>query len=336
MSPQTAAQTEHTSVVIRANLAKAEGAMTVIQRAQVALGTPEYEKQLISLVGRSTSIVAITGPDSYTECRNARIALKRVRVEIEKVGKAAREDAQLFSRGIIAEEKRLVSISSPEEERLHAIETTYDDKINAEKAERERVEAERVAKIKARIQEIGDDAVKALGKPPIVIQAMLAETEDIDINDSFAEFKEEAIQAKMATIVRLTQLHADAVKAETDRAELAKLRAEKEQREREQNAAAQELPATTGQDDSRNREASEQTNAQSEVGPTVQQPAPAASIVEAGHTILEATLRIEANTAVADRIVARNALLAFKDQYGRLSEFAAITRAILYYFKEHP
>lgn len=306
--------------------------LTIIQRAQVALGSPEYEKKLISLVEGSKIIVEITGSDSYAECHNARIALKRVRVEIEKAGKAAREDAQLFSRGMIAEEKRLVLISSPEEERLGTIETAYNERIKAEQAERERVEAARIATIQSSIQVIRDEATKAIGKPAIVIWAILETMKELEPDDSFAEFRVEAGQARDAAVARLTQLHCDTVEADADRAELAKLRAEKEQREREQQNAAAQIEGTQ-----------EQTGIALSVEPQ-SSGRPAAPAAPADVASLATGLLTGAGNTMRSPLMdptprqeARAKLLDFKNSdAGRMPEFAAITRAILYYFKENP
>lgn len=51
-----------------------------------------------------------------------RIALKRARVQIEKAGKIAREDAIKFQKDVISYEKKLIAVIEPEEDRLAAIE----------------------------------------------------------------------------------------------------------------------------------------------------------------------------------------------------------------------
>lgn len=54
--------------------------------------------------------------------RENRITLKKARVEIEKAGKAYREDANAFLKKVLSKEKELIAIIEPEEVRLKAIE----------------------------------------------------------------------------------------------------------------------------------------------------------------------------------------------------------------------
>ena len=103
-------------------------ALTVQERASVALGSAKHEAKLVELAKQSTAIVAITNPAAYKELHTARMALKTERVNLEKEGKAAREDATKFSKAVIVEEARLIAIIEPEERRLEAIQTEHDER----------------------------------------------------------------------------------------------------------------------------------------------------------------------------------------------------------------
>ena len=92
--------------------------LTVQARAAVALGSSKAEAELVELASKSKAIIAITNNDGRTECHTAAMVAKDARVNIEKAGKAAREDATAFSKAVIAEEKRLVDLIAPEEKRL--------------------------------------------------------------------------------------------------------------------------------------------------------------------------------------------------------------------------
>lgn len=129
-------------------------ALTVLERASLALGASEHEKRLVALAKQSHEIVEITNKASYTQLHTARMALKTERVNLEKLGKAAREDASKFARAVIAEEARLVAIIEPEEARLEAIQGAYDNRIAAEKAAREQAERDRIATIQAAIDDL--------------------------------------------------------------------------------------------------------------------------------------------------------------------------------------
>lgn len=63
--------------------------------------------------------VDVTNPEAV---KNSRLALKNKRVEVTKRCKEYRDDANAFSKAVIAKEKELVAIIEPEEERLQEIE----------------------------------------------------------------------------------------------------------------------------------------------------------------------------------------------------------------------
>src|SRR5574337_572738 len=100
-----------------------ETALTVAGRAAIAIGAPAYEIALVDLVKESASIVQIKDKSGYQQAHSARMRLKGTRVEIQKRAKDAREDAQAFSKAVIAEEKRLVALVCPEEDRLQGLKT---------------------------------------------------------------------------------------------------------------------------------------------------------------------------------------------------------------------
>lgn len=115
--------------------------LTVVERAAIALGTPEHEKKLRELVSQSASIVEIKNADARTQCHAAYMVLKNARVEIEKAGKTAREDATAFSKAVIEEQKRLVEITAAEEARLQGLRDVWDEAREVEKREKAEEEA---------------------------------------------------------------------------------------------------------------------------------------------------------------------------------------------------
>lgn len=215
--------------------------LTVIQRASVALGAAEHEKKLVALAKQSVEIVAITNPASYQQLHGARMVLKNERVALEKLGKAARDDATKFSKAVIAEEARLIQIIEPEERRLEAIQTAHDERAAREKAERERAEAERIARIQAAIEEIKSaDFLMTITDEAALIAVSLENAKAIVIDERFQEFSSLAELAKVQAVTKLTKLHAGALEYEAEqeqarkeREELARMRAAEEQRQRE-------------------------------------------------------------------------------------------------------
>src|SRR5574337_2192417 len=103
-----------------------ETALTVAERASVAIGAPAYEIALVDLVKESAGIVQIKDKIGYQQAHSARMRLKCIRVDIQKRAKEAREDAQAFSKAVIAEEKRLVALVCPEEDRLQGLQDVWD------------------------------------------------------------------------------------------------------------------------------------------------------------------------------------------------------------------
>jgi hypothetical protein len=215
-------------------------ALTVTQRAVVALGyNEETRKNLTTLAGESAHIVAITNDDGYKQVHAARMALKNTRVEIEKRGKAAREDATSFSKAVIAEEKLLIAIISPEEERLAKLQKEHDDKIEAERQAKILAEEQRAARIRERIEELRGCANLTPANGSKLIGEHIEDLEKLIVDDSFEDSRQQAEDAKAGGLARLRQLHAAAlaheqeqVRIAAERAELARLRAEQEARDR--------------------------------------------------------------------------------------------------------
>lgn len=220
-------------------------ALTVAERAAVALNSSEHERKLLELASASKSITEITNKAGREQCNSARMALKRVRVDIEKTGKAAREEAQAFSKAVIAEERRLISLTEPEETRLGKIQSEYDEKIAAEKRAREQAEAQRKADIQARIDEIRDLPATMIGQHSGVITECIGRVKALVIDETFAESKSQAEGARATALVRLDKMLTATVAAEAEALRLEQERAAQEvERQRlarekaEQEAAA--------------------------------------------------------------------------------------------------
>lgn len=222
--------------------------LTVVERAAVALGTAEHEKALVALVAQSATITLIKNNAGREQCHGALMTLKSARVSIEKAGKTAREDATQFSKAVIAEENRLVAITQAEEIRLQEIRNAWDEAREAEKQAKLHAEAGRVAAIRELIEEIRI----APGACPGKTSAELSEhAEDLRRQPITLEiFEELAGEAEVVRETAVEQLLIMAGRAFTreqedariaeERAELAKLRAEQEERDRVAAAARAE------------------------------------------------------------------------------------------------
>lgn len=210
------------------------------ERAAIALGSKTAESQLRAMLDESADITEVKDKYSRTMAHNAGMKLKGARVAIEKTGKAARDDANAFAKAVIDEEKRLKSIIADEEARLFALRDEYDRKIEAERLERERLERARIQSIRERIELIqrlpADSANDSSEEIADTMNALTA----LEIDDSFDEFRDEAIAVKAATVAALqalwqttsareaeaARLNEEAERLAAERAELERMRAE--------------------------------------------------------------------------------------------------------------
>src|ERR1700722_6232281 len=218
-------------------------ALTVVQRATLALGKVDYEPKLIEMAGASKSITVITNADGYSQCHAARMVLKNERIQIEKDGKKARDDANAFNKAVIALETKFIGIISPEEKRLEKLQKDWDDAREAEKQARIAAELERVADLQDRVAELRGNQMLSPTSGSKLIAEHIADLEAIPIDSGFQEFEQQAADAKGAGLKRLNDLHAAALahEAEQDRLtaereELIRLRAEQSRREAEDRA----------------------------------------------------------------------------------------------------
>lgn len=220
--------------------------LTVVERAVIALGyTDQTTKDLTALALESTHITAITNKAGYDQCHAARMVLKNMRLEIADRGKTAREDAQTFSKAVIAEEKRLLGLITPEEDRLEVLQDEHDEKIEREKREAAEAEERRVTGHRMHIQTIRESINIPFGATASSIAREIATLEATVIDESFEEYEDQARDAKVAAITVLGSMRETAAareaaeeEARKNREELERLRAENAERDRLAKASA--------------------------------------------------------------------------------------------------
>lgn len=215
-------------------------ALTVTERASIALGAKAYEIALVDMVAESARIREIKNTAGYHEAHSARMRLKGTRVEISKAGKAAREDAQAFATAVIAEQNRLVAIITPEESRLQTLQEAWDAEREAERQAKVAAEQARIDGHRARIDAIKALALNAAGKHSDVVQVVIESLSGSTIGDEYEEFVPAAEKAKTETLAALQDLHTAALERE---AEATRVEAERIERERQQAEAAAKLKA---------------------------------------------------------------------------------------------
>jgi len=218
-------------------------ALTVVERAKKALVLTQTEDELRELAAKSADITVITNVDGREQVHSSRMVLKNLRVDIQNRGKEARDEATKFSRAVIAEEKRLIALIEPEEDRLQKLQDAWDDAREAEKQAKIAAELKRVADLQERVAELRGNRMLSPTSGAELIADHIGDVEGIAVDESFEEFRERAEAAKTEGLAWLRELHAAAVAHEAEQArivaereELAKLRAEQEQRQAAERA----------------------------------------------------------------------------------------------------
>lgn len=192
--------------------------------------------------GDATYDVATT--EGMDAAKAARKDVRTYRTGLESMRKQIKAPALATCNLIDSEAKRITA-------ELRKIEEPIDGQIKAHEAELERkrqekiaIETKRVEDIQARIKSIRDvvQSITYMGNPTSkAVQIKISDIESIEINDLFAEFIENAAQAKDEALAKLLEIHGAAVQREQENARLAKEReelaaqkAEQDEREAEQ------------------------------------------------------------------------------------------------------
>lgn len=177
------------------------------------------------------------------DAKAARLTLREPRYEIERIRKSAK--APLLALG-----KKLDSDAARITAEIEKLEGPIDAQIKAEEARKEaekqaKIEAEqkRVADIHDRIEELRGCQTLTPASGSRLISEHISDLEALPVDDTFAEFRQQAEDAKAAGLARLNALcdaavaheqEQDRIKAE--RAELERLRAEQAKRDAEERA----------------------------------------------------------------------------------------------------
>ena len=165
------------------------------------------------------AIYDLTTTRGDTAARQARKELVSLRTGLERRRKELKAPATEFARKIDAEAARITAA-------IVALETPIDAQIRADEQRREEERLERIRSEEARqdaqrqrISDITNVAVRAVGLPSADIAEKIALVTRITIGDDYEEFAAAAINAKAETLLRLQELHAAALQAESVAAE---------------------------------------------------------------------------------------------------------------------
>lgn len=236
--------------------------VSIIERAQVALNSSDTEKQLVELSAKFKDITIVKDKDQRADCHSALMEVKKARTSIEATGKIARDDANKFSKAVIAEEKRLIAIVSTEEDRLAALRDAYDNEQAILKAKAEEEERLRIQAMKDKIAEIRNVPVSWARH---TLDQLVAETEVFDAAvidaDYYGDFTLDAKIAHKETsdilhtmIAQKREDAAIAARQEAERVELERIKAEQEAERLQLAQQARELAERQAEIDKREAE----------------------------------------------------------------------------------
>jgi hypothetical protein len=216
-------------------------------------------------------IFPVDTTDGMKDAKEARQAIRGPRYEVERIRKEAKAPILSLGRQLDSKAKEITDA-------LLAIEEPIDLSIKHEEGRKERerqakIEAEqkRVESIQERITEIRGalPAVNSFGAPSSEkVAEFIADVEKIIVDESFDEFRQQAEDAKAATLATLRELHKSSIEREAEqeriaaeRAELENLRAKMAEQEAkaraDREAAEAEAKAKREEEDRKQRAALE-------------------------------------------------------------------------------
>lgn len=218
------------------------------ERAALALNSTQTERDLIVLASKNADITVIKNKAGRDQAHGAAMELKRARLAIEKTAKEARDDATKFSKAVIAEEKRLISIIEPEETRLLVLRNSWDAEQERIRLEAEAAEQRRIDSINAAIDSIRAIPGNVFNAGSKAIFEAINGLDAIEITeDAYQEFTQKAEHFRIESLSTLRSLLAAATQREAEAQSLAeeqaRLAEERARLEAEQKAEAARLAA---------------------------------------------------------------------------------------------
>ncbi|WPG35347.1 hypothetical protein [Variovorax sp. EBFNA2] len=221
-----------------------------IAQAALALFSP-LETEVKTLAERYRDVAFdMSTPKGFKSAKDARLELRESgRFALQRLRDRTKEQLNDCKKVVDGEAARLIEIVKPIETAVDEQITVHENKLAAEKAERDRKEAERAQGYLDAIAKIEGYAAKAEGLPIERIEAGLAYVREIDVSAAvFEDFTVRAAAQKDVTIRALEKMIADArerAAAEELRAENERLQAQLEELRRQQAPAPVPAPAPT-------------------------------------------------------------------------------------------
>ena len=197
------------------------------------------EQTVIELVKRYDGVVYdVTTTKGMAAARSDRAALRTARVNLEAARKEEKADVLRLGKFIDSEAKRIGDVIAKYEDPLADLIKAEEDRKEAEKAEKLRIEQERINGIRAKIQTIREYPLKALNVTASKLEEVLPGVEALTIDkETYQEFQAEAQAAKDESLCKLRQILTEKQAAE---AEAARIKAEQEAEAARLKAAKEE------------------------------------------------------------------------------------------------
>ncbi|HEX7687577.1 MAG TPA: hypothetical protein VF453_07715, partial [Burkholderiaceae bacterium] len=221
-------------------VAVAEKPLTIEQTIRVQFAA--LEPTMTALAARHSNIAwDVTTPKGLSDAKAARHELRESgRFFLNRSLDAKKREVNDVKTILESETARLVAIVKPVEDEINAIIVARENELAAEKAERERIAAERRARFEAEIAKITGMAARCAGISAERIANGIRLVEDMTFGEEWAEFAAAAAKAQAETLAAMRRLHAEALEAEARAAREAALEVERQELARQAEAQRQE------------------------------------------------------------------------------------------------
>lgn len=220
---------DQTALAIRESMNKVQGALTEFDA--VSAGLADLQKRFGNVVFPVATTVGMR------EAVAARGEIRKPRYATEQLRKAAKAPVLALGKDIDARaawiETQLLKLEEPIDEQIKVHET----RVAAEKEAKRTAEANRVAAHQKRIDDIKQVALNAAGEPVSHMDSAITALAALQIGAECEEFEAPTRNAQTETLERLRSMRATQAKRDEEAAELARLRAESEQRAAQEAAA---------------------------------------------------------------------------------------------------
>ncbi|MCR4332349.1 MAG: hypothetical protein NUV34_06560, partial [Sulfuricaulis sp.] len=194
----------------------------VIQAQHAVVAYDPFRAQLAELKANNAALVFdYQDPKGNKEARSYVYKLRQTRSAVDKVREAEKAESLKRGRLIDSEAKEIMAEITA---MIDVHQKPLDDIDLREK--------ERTDSLTAKVQWFNDAAVVLAGTTAEMLAARISEVEAVVVDASFQEFMALATTAKDHAISVLAQARQDALTKELEKAELERLRAESEARER--------------------------------------------------------------------------------------------------------